>query len=117
MIARACRTTLAPILISWVCRLASDQLAICSRKVSALQADTEIVGQCVKLKADLVLRHALAGQSRPVDSLLAFLDVLLGGAASIVEAGDLVRLHRQVDQGFTPDIRQGLQLVLAFEFR
>ena len=29
-------------------------------QISALQEDTGIVGQCVKLKADLVLRHALA---------------------------------------------------------
>ena len=29
-------------------------------QISALQEDTGIAGQCVKLKADLVLRHALA---------------------------------------------------------
>jgi len=33
----------------------------------------------MKLKPHLVLRHALAGQARPVDRLFAFLDVLLGG--------------------------------------
>ena len=42
-------------------------------KVCALQADAEIVGQCVELKADLVLGHALARQPRPFDRLLAFL--------------------------------------------
>ena len=29
-------------------------------QISAVQEDTGIAGQCVKLKADLVLRHALA---------------------------------------------------------
>lgn len=65
-------------------------------KVCALQEDAEIVGQRVKLKADLVLRHALAGQPRPVDRLLTFFDVLLGGATLIVEMDDPVRVHRQV---------------------
>ena len=30
----------------------------------------------VKLKADLVLRHSLAGQARPVDCMLSFFDML-----------------------------------------
>ena len=63
------------------------------RKVCALQEHTEIVGQCVKLKADFVLRHAIARQSCPVDRLFAFLDVLLCGAALIVETYDPVWLH------------------------
>lgn len=45
------------------------------RQISTLQEDTQIVGQCVKLKADLGLRHSLAGQAGPVDIILAFLDV------------------------------------------
>ena len=61
-----------------------------------MQEDAEILGQRVKLKADLVLRHALAGQARPVDRLLAFLDVLLGCAKLIVEMDDSVRVHGQV---------------------
>jgi hypothetical protein len=73
------------------------------RQISALQEDTEILGQCVQLKADLVLRLALAGQPRPVDCMLAFFDALPGsvclhareGAALIVEADDPVRFHRQ----------------------
>jgi len=63
-------------------------------KVCALQEHTEIVGQCVKLKSDFVLRHAIARQSCPVDRLLAFLDVLLCGTTFIVETYDPVRLHR-----------------------
>jgi hypothetical protein len=45
-------------------------------KVRVLQEDAEIGRQCMKLKQHLVLRHALAGQARPVDRLLAFLDVV-----------------------------------------
>ena len=62
-------------------------------QISALQEDTGIVGQCVKLKADLVLRHALAGEARPVDCLLSLFDVLLSGATLIVEPDDPVCLH------------------------
>ena len=50
----------------------------------------------MKLQPHLVLRHTLAGQSSPINRVLAFLDVLLGGAALIVEADDPVRLHWQV---------------------
>lgn len=63
-------------------------------KVCALQEHTEIVGQCVKLKSDFVLRHAIARQSCRVDRLLAFLYVLHCGAALILETYDPVRLHR-----------------------
>jgi len=38
-------------------------------KVGALQEDTEIVGQCMKLKFDFVLRYAIARQSCPADRL------------------------------------------------
>ena len=65
-------------------------------QISALQEDPQIVSQRMKLKSNLVLRHALAGQPGPVDRLLAFLDVLLHRAALIVEPNDPVRLHRQV---------------------
>lgn len=50
----------------------------------------------MKLKPHLVLCHALAGQARPVDRLLTFFDVLLGGATLIVEMDDPVGVHRQV---------------------
>jgi hypothetical protein len=63
-------------------------------KVCALQEDTEIVGQCVKLKSNFFLRHAIARQSRRVDRLLAFLDVLLCDATLIVKTYNPVRLHR-----------------------
>jgi len=48
----------------------------------------------MKLKPNLFLRHPLAGQPGPIDRLLAFLDVLLGGASLVVELDDLARLHR-----------------------
>jgi len=66
------------------------------RQISALQEDAEIVGQCVQLKADLVLLLDLAGQPRPIDRLLAFLDMLLCCATLIVELDHSVCLHRQV---------------------
>jgi len=62
----------------------------------AAQEGGQVVGQRMKPKADLVLRLALSGQPRPVDCVLAFLDMLLCCAALIVEADDPVRLHRQV---------------------
>jgi hypothetical protein len=65
-------------------------------KTCTLQEDAEIIRQCMKLEPDLILRHALAGQARPVDGLLAFLDVLLGGATLIMEVDDPVGVHWQV---------------------
>ncbi len=65
-------------------------------QISALQEATGIAGRCMKLKPHLVLRHALARQSGPVDRLLALFDVLPGSATLVVEADDPVRLHRQV---------------------
>ena len=50
----------------------------------------------MKLKPHLVPRHALAGKTRPIDHLPAFLDMLFGGAALVVEPNDPVRLHRRV---------------------
>jgi len=54
------------------------------RQISAFQEDTDIVGQCMKLKADLVLRHAFAGQPRPVDCVLALLNLLFCRATLVV---------------------------------
>ena len=45
----------------------------------------EVIGECVKLKPNLVVAELLAGKPRPVDRVLAFLDVLLRFAALIVE--------------------------------
>ena len=65
-------------------------------QVSALQEDPEIVGQRMKLKPHLVLRHALARQAGPVDRLLTFLDMLLRGATLIVETDNPVWFHWQI---------------------
>ena len=88
-------------------------------KVRALQEDAEIVRQCMKLKQHLVLRHALAGQARPVDRLLAFLDMLLGGASLIVEVDDSVGLHRKVghDEADAGNSSPGCHLTLAITRR
>jgi hypothetical protein len=61
------------------------------RQISALHEDTEIVGQCVQLKADLVLRLALAGQPRPVDCVLALLDALPGSVCLHAREGVVLR--------------------------
>ncbi len=66
------------------------------RQVGALQEDTGIAGRCMKLKPHLVLRHALAGKTRPIDRLPSFLDMPFGGAALVVESNNPVRLHRRV---------------------
>ena len=56
------------------------------REVYTLQEDAEVIGQCVKLKPDLIVTEPLAGQAGPGDGVLAFLDVLLCGATLMVEA-------------------------------
>ncbi len=66
------------------------------RQIGTLQEDTGIAGRCMRLKPHLVPRHALAGKTRPIDRLPAFLDMLFGGAALVVESNDPVRLHRQL---------------------
>ena len=65
-------------------------------QLRALREGTRGAGQRMVLWADLVLRHALLGQSRPVDRLLAGLDVLADVVMRGVEADAQVRLHRQV---------------------
>lgn len=66
------------------------------RQISALQEDAEIVGQCVQLKADLVLLLALAEQPRPIDRLIVFLGMPICCAALIIELDNPVCLYRQV---------------------
>lgn len=58
-------------------------------QVHTLKKDAEVVGQCVKLKPDLIVTELLAGQTGPSDGILAFFDVLLCGATLIVEAKQL----------------------------
>jgi len=62
----------------------------------AAQEGGQIVGQGVQLQPDLVVAEPPARQPRPVEGVLPFLDVLLGGAALVVEPHHPVRLHRQV---------------------
>ena len=56
----------------------------------------EIVGQGVKLEPDGVVAELAARQPRPVDRVLAFLDVLLGFAPLIVESNHPLGGARQV---------------------
>ena len=92
MMARAWRTTRAPILMRRVRRPVGRLL----RQIGALQEDTRIAGRCMKLKPHLVPRHALAGKTSPIDCLPACLDMPFGGAALVVEPNGPVRLHRRV---------------------
>ena len=48
----------------------------------------EVVGECMKLKADGIGDERAARQSCPLYGVLAFLDSLLAGAALIVESDD-----------------------------
>ena len=59
----------------------------------------------MKLKPHLVPRHALAGKTRPIDRLPAFLDMPFGGDALVVEPNDPVRFHRQLGDG-EADLRE-----------
>ena len=64
-------------------------------QVGTLKEATKVVGQCMKLQPDRVVAEPLAGRPCPVDRVFAFLDVLFGCAALIVEADDLFRFHWQ----------------------
>ena len=66
------------------------------RQFDATQEVGQIVGQRVQLQPHLVVAEPLAGQPRPVEGILALLDVLLGRAALIVEPHHPIRVHRQV---------------------
>ncbi len=55
------------------------------RKDQTSQEVAQVVGQNKESQPHLVRDKTLAGQSRPVQGVLAFLDPLLGGAASIVK--------------------------------
>ena len=64
-------------------------------QVNAAQEGCEIVGQCVQLQPDLVVAEPLARQPGLAEGILSFLDVLLGGAALVVDAV-LVDMTRQL---------------------
>jgi len=65
-------------------------------QVDAAQEGGQIVGQCVQLQPHLVVAEPSARQPRPAKGILALLDVLLGGAALVVEPHHPVWFHRQV---------------------
>lgn len=76
-------------------------------QLDAAQKCCQVVGQRVQLQPNLVVAEPLARQPGPAESVFTLLDVLLGGAASIVEAGDLVRLHGKVGDD-EADLREQL---------
>ncbi len=55
------------------------------RQSQRAQEVADIVGERVELQANRVVAKTVAGQARPVDRVLAFLDPLLGCAPAIVE--------------------------------
>ena len=66
-------------------RLVRDQSAMEVRQDQRAQEVRQIVGQCMKLEPNLVGFEALAGKPCPFERVFAFLDVLLGGSAPVVE--------------------------------
>src|SRR6266404_7593298 len=56
----------------------------------------EVVGESMELKAHRVGGEGAARQAGPLDRVLAFLDVLLAGAALVIEGGDALGRARQV---------------------
>ena len=65
-------------------------------QLDAAQECGQVVGQRVQLQPHLIVAELPAGQARPAEGVFAFLDVLLGGAALVVEPDHPVWLHRQV---------------------
>src|SRR4249919_1052456 len=57
---------------------------------------SQVVGKRVELKAHGIGCEGAAGQPRPLDRVLAFLDVLLARAALIVEGNDALGRARQI---------------------
>lgn len=60
----------------------------------------EVVGQGMELQSDRVVAEGVAGEPGPTQRQLVFLDVLLGGAAAVVEPADPLLQHaigRQAD--------------------
>ena len=63
---------------------------------NAAQNGGHVVGQRVQLQPHLDVVEPPARQPRPAEGILAFLDMLLGGATLIVEAHHPAGLHRKV---------------------
>ncbi len=65
-------------------------------QVDAAQERGQVVGQRVELQPHLVVAEPPAEQPCPAKGIFAFLDVLLGGAALVLERQHPIWLHRQV---------------------
>ena len=65
-------------------------------QVDAAQEGGYVVGQRVQVQPDLVVAEPPARQPRPVEGVFAFLDMLRGRAALVVEPHHPVWLHRQI---------------------
>ncbi len=65
-------------------------------QLDTAQEGGQVVGQCMQLQAHLIVAELPARQPRPAEGVFAFLDVLLGGAALVVEPHHPVRVHGQI---------------------
>ena len=65
-------------------------------QIDAAQEGGQVLGQRVQLQPHLIVAEPLARQPRPVEGVFTFLNVLLGGAALVVEAHHPVRVHRHI---------------------
>lgn len=77
------------------------------RQFDTAQDGGQVIGQRVQLQPHLVVAELPAGQPCLAKGIFAFLDVLLGGAALVVEHHDPVWLHWQVGDA-EPDTREQL---------
>jgi hypothetical protein len=88
-------------------------------QVDAAQEGGQIIGQCVQLQPHLVVAEPFARQPGPAEGVIAFLDMLLGGAALVIEPHHPLGLHGQVgdDEAHTGKSSPGCHSILAMTRR
>jgi hypothetical protein len=74
----------------------SDQCSTSAGRASVRRKLAWLIGEGVKLKPYRVVAEGVAGQPRPADRVFAFLDVLLGPTAAVVELDHPLGGERQV---------------------
>jgi len=98
------------------CRLVSDH-GHGLRQPDIGEEDGEVVGPRMQPQPHVVVPEPAAEEPRPADGVLAFADVLLGGAAAVVEPADPLGVHRQVghDEAHTWEYLAGAPLDLRHQ--
>ena len=84
------------------------------RRRQRAQEAGEVVGQGVQLEPHGVVREPRAGKPRPFDGMLAFLDMLLGGVALVVESQHPLVRQAAVGDDETDSREQLAQMELHF---